>query len=170
MEDQRQNLLNAIKTEDISKIIPELNRFMSLLDGLSLLHLAALKADSAAVDVILKYVVDVNNCQTRTRETPLHHALFDRNKIKERSQVVKSLLKAGANVNVEEKYYKKTPLQEAIITGNEEAVTLLLDAGADLEDTEAPTALAVAKSYGNKEIIKILEERGAKNDTMFDRK
>lgn len=46
--------------------------------------------------------------------------------------MVRSLLNAGARVDIDTKYWSCTPLSEAVQNGHEEVATLLLEAGADI--------------------------------------
>ena len=77
---------------------------------------------------------------------------------------VLNLLKQGADVNYEDSY-GKTPLSNAVINGNADMVSLLLENGADIECKSkykgGLTPLQRAFTKGNKEIIKLLIEKGA---------
>lgn len=82
------------------------------------------------------------------------------------SHVVKELLKNGAAVDARDSE-GKTPLIHASSGPFPETVTMLIDAGADVnatESTEGFTALMTAAAMGEVDVIKILLARGADPD------
>lgn len=85
------------------------------------------------------------------------------------SEVVSFLLKQGANPNVTENYYGKTPLHQAARLGKHEMVKLLIDAGANLEarNKEDATPLCAAASR-NLKTVKTLVDAGADVNAVHD--
>jgi len=73
------------------------------------------------------------------------------------NEVVRGLLKAGANVNTPA-MLNATPLTLAALSGNTEAVVILLKAGADttLRDQSGKTAEEEAAENGQKQIAQII--------------
>jgi ankyrin repeat protein len=76
-------------------------------------------------------------------------------------EALKLLLAARANVNTVNESDKWTPLISAASMGNESAVEVLCDAGADLEAADNRTALTSAAFYGMRGSVEILLRRGA---------
>jgi len=79
---------------------------------------------------------------------------------------VKLLLKAGAQVDGQERKTRSPALMIACLDGHAGVVKLLLDAGANADLTAANqvTALMIAASGGHMEAVKLLVEHGAKTD------
>jgi uncharacterized protein len=104
---------------------------------------------------------DVNRPERETGESPLHSALCTTNRLRH-NLVLKVLLAAGANPNCATKpnvetggfmrdcrTKGETPLHRAAAFGDEEAIQLLLDAGAkiDAKDMNGDSALSWASWY-----------------------
>ncbi len=72
--------------------------------------------------------------------------------------IIKALLEAGADPNVQTIRSKTTPLMLAADSNNTEAIQLLLAYKADLslKDKDGDTALSIAQKKNNQEAIKIL--------------
>jgi len=111
---------------------------------------------------LLERGVDVNRPEPDTAETPLHSALSKTNRLPY-NLVLKVLLAHGANPNcatipsVETGAFMRdcrtkgeTPLHRAAAFGDEEAIQLLLNAGAkiDAKDMHGDTPLSWASWYG----------------------
>src|SRR4029079_17764049 len=82
------------------------------------------------------------------------------------------LLAHGADVNVKERWKKQTALMWAAHEGNAEAVKLLIDAGAKLDDRSifGWTPLLFAARQGQVDSIKALVAAGADvNETLPDK-
>jgi ankyrin repeat protein len=79
-----------------------------------------------------------------------------------RTEIVKLLLKAGANPDTKDNY-GETALMRASLSGHKDIVILLLKAGAnpDTKDNYGETALMKASYNGHKEIVKLLLKAGA---------
>jgi len=77
--------------------------------------------------------------------------------------LVRSLIKAGSEVNGIEDNFLKTALHRAVISGHKDVVELLVVEGADIEagDLAANTSLHYAAEKGHKEIAELLIAKGA---------
>ncbi len=96
------------------------------------------------------------NTVTEHDQSPLHLALE-----KNRSDLARLLIDAGANVNMKNKMILSTPLEIAIHSGNLEMVKLLLSKGALPDggnDEYPPVFRAIIK--GHDEIARVLIESG----------
>lgn len=69
-----------------------------------------------------------------------------------------------ADVNARERLYGRTALMIAATEGHLEIVRLLVEAGSDLNssDAEGSTALSLARSYGHLDVAALLEAAGAR--------
>ncbi|KIJ32711.1 hypothetical protein M422DRAFT_112480, partial [Sphaerobolus stellatus SS14] len=95
---------------------------------------------------------------TLVTTTPLYFATYW-----EFTHVVQELIRKGADVNAANPPFGPA-LAEAAASGHQKILTLLLEAGADVnaeDNTQLGGALSRAASYGFTEIVKILLERGA---------
>jgi ankyrin repeat protein len=114
------------------------------------------------VSFLVECGADVNHPDPDTGETPLHAALSQGDRIRY-NLVLKVLLARGANPNAKTKpsvetgafmrdcrTKAETPLHRAAAFGDEEAIQLLLDAGASLEakDMNGDTPLSWGSWYG----------------------
>jgi len=81
-----------------------------------------------------------------------------------RLEVIKLLIKAGADVNVKDKYEEYTPLIWASINNYLDIVKMLLEADANInvKNKYGNTALTYAFIFHNKEVIDLLKSYGAK--------
>jgi uncharacterized protein len=68
-----------------------------------------------------------------------------------------------ADVNARDRWYGRTALMIAAAEGDLDVVRLLVEAGSDLNltDAEGSSALSLARSYGNLDVAALLEEAGA---------
>ena len=97
------NLFTAVEYNDIERVnellkidnskINDLNE-----EGLSLLHIAVIKANLKMIDLLLSYGADSNICSDKKRQTPLHLAYLNQNSLTE--DIIKELLKYKANDNI----------------------------------------------------------------------
>jgi serine/threonine-protein phosphatase 6 regulatory ankyrin repeat subunit B len=73
---------------------------------------------------------------------------------------VNILLKEGAEVNVREDLFGSTALMNAVLSGDLDTVKVLLDKNADInvKDKDGKTALMLAESEDNIEIMKLFNE------------
>ncbi len=79
------------------------------------------------------------------------------------TDIIKMLIKKGANVNYESSIESTSALITAVVKGNKEIVALLLENGANTnhKDIYKNTALMAAVTKGNKEIVALLLDNGA---------
>ncbi|MFA9558106.1 M48 family metallopeptidase [Evansella sp. AB-rgal1] len=124
----------------------------SLLPELTPLQEAALEGDTQQVELLLLEGADVNEQDEYFGETPLHYAV--------NIEVAQVLISAGADVNIQDNY-GWTPLMNAVVNGDAELVTFLLDAGAnpDIEDFDGYRAIDHAWDMDDDDIISVLEAR-----------
>ena len=109
------------------------------------------------VTFFLEHKLDIN-AQSETGMLPLLVA----SSIGARTEIVKALLDAGAEINAQETL-RGTALQVAVSMGRLEMMELLLRAGADpdLCDVNRNPALHTAAYSGREDIIKLLVDHGA---------
>lgn len=145
------------------------------------LHEAARRGDIATVRILLDAGVPVD-AKSEYGATALSFACD-----KGRTEVVMLLIERGADVKVEDTFYKATPITWAASNGHAAVVKLLVEAGADpaaalgmavqgdkLEVVRAVLdsgrvkpeslsgTLAAAKAAGKAEMVKMLEDAGVK--------
>jgi hypothetical protein len=85
-------------------------------------------------------------------------------------EIVRALLKAGANVNGRQDSRSMTPLSHAVGRGHIQMVKLLLEAGADVNiSSSEQTPLHLALEYRRIEIARLLIEAGADLNARDDR-
>jgi len=101
-------------------------------------------------NVDLDVIWDKND-KSKRNMTPLRIAIEEKN-----MDVIKLLLKAGANVNKADKY-GNAPLYKAASTGQLEVVKLLIDNGADVNkaNDNGNTPLYIAAEKGQLEVMKL---------------
>ena len=85
--------------------------------------------------------------------------------------VVKNCLKYGADVGLQTSEHGFTALIQASVEGHMAVVSVLLEAGADMEirDEHCSTALIYAAHYGHTPIVELLLEAGADKEAKNDR-
>jgi ankyrin repeat protein len=140
---------------------------ISLSDQEQALADALLKAinneDVTRVETLLRFGVDINALSGPLKITPLIQAC-QLNDI----DTIHLLLSYGADVN--QTAAMTSPLEQAILNGNDALVTLLLDYGADANQrlSVRRTPLMVAAQEGDGVIVRTLVEYGANlNDQDF---
>ncbi len=121
------------------------------------LFMAAVNGNTQRLESLLAQGKDVN-AKTTTGRTALMGACYNGN-----LRNVKLLLTYGADVNLADNK-GVTALMDAVIFGDEQIVMLLIAAGADVNavDKQNNTVLARARKNAFPNIIKILEQLGAK--------
>ena len=177
-------LMEAIKNPDID----ETSMFMLLEHpGIELdrraqdtaehtaLHLAAIHGKSDVVRTLLDKGADVNaktkSCWTSFYEGKKLVIMLDNDEhtalhvaaIYGKSDVVRTLLDKGADVNAKTKTFGRTALCEAAIHDKSDVVRTLIDKGADVNAKIKCwlTALHVAAMHGSSDIVRILLDKGA---------
>jgi hypothetical protein len=112
------------------------------------------------IDAIINSGIDLNK-KSRTGRTPLH-ILFFKGQADERNRmhVLKSLLRAGIDVNPGKDIREYTPLHYAIERGNLAEIKELVNAGADMSETGygGETALDIARRRGDPDIVEYVED------------
>ena len=117
------------------------------------LSTACCHGDLSLVSLLLQYGALVNTPDPiSTLTEAVKRGFYD---------IAKSLINAGANVNIQEQYVTPcgiTPLMIASTHGNLPMVQLLLQSGADvmIQDKEGYTAYDAAKAYQHQKIITLL--------------
>jgi ankyrin repeat protein len=127
-------------------------------DGMTALHWAADRGDSALTAVLLRAKANVRATTRIGAYTPLHIAARTGN-----PAVVRALLEAGSDVKTTTTS-GATALHFAAAAGNPDAVAALLEKGADPNARESQwgqTPLIFAAEYNRAEAIKVLIKHGA---------
>lgn len=126
-------------------------------DGMTALHWAVHREDAEMTTLLLRAGADVN-AVNRIGATPLYLASAAGS-----DAMLDALLRAGANPNVPITEEGETALMFAARTGNVEAVRVLLDHGAVVDQAQqhGQTALMWAAAEGHPGAIGLLLERGA---------
>jgi ankyrin repeat protein len=149
-------LIKAFREDhmEIAKLLLEKGANVNVLDsnGTSPLAFAAFRGYKKMVQYLLKAGANVNLGDG----TNLLNAL-------KYPDILRILIKAGADVNKTPEGNNRTVLTQAAEIGNPEVVELLIDAGADanISDSWADTALIVAVVYRHPDIVQKLIESGA---------
>lgn len=163
---------NIKNNRNIAKIVhPEVG---------TLLHFACKYNLCDHVKLLVSLGSDVNAKNGRLKNTPLHEACFNPNKVnknvKKRSShaeslsIIKILVKNKANVNAVNKY-STTPLHSCCIEGLSDCAVFLLENGADFtlksgKAAKASTALHFAAEYGWASIVQLLLKQGADSQVV----
>lgn len=157
---QKKKLCEAIRTEDIAKLMKILQPqdVDLLLDGGSnLLHFAVNLANEEAVKFLL-----LSNCNPNLANaqgaTPLHQAAEKR--LKGVSEILLSRKTTNVNAKDEDQY---TPLHFAAQNGDEALTRLFLDRSASINETDAQgrTPTHIACHHGQENVVRVLLSRGA---------
>ena len=141
------------------------------------------RGDAEMVDLLIKKGADVNKARPQNQgnrmirpglpvpssgqgqelRTPIAIAAGRGN-----AALVKTLLAAGAKVNVEKDVYP-VPLHDAISSGSEACVKLLIEAKADVNTRigQYESPLSLAAMAGSKVLVKLLLDAGAKPGTPW---
>lgn len=127
-------------------------------NGYGLMHAAAMNGHNEILSYLYNNTLPINAQTTNFGLTPLHQAV-----ISEQPAAVEQLLLLRADTATKAIYNKQNPLHDAVLSGNIEICTLLLDHNADInqrtEDHKTP--LMVATEEKNIAMIQLLLDRGA---------
>ncbi len=141
-------------------------------DGYSILHYAVLSKDSVILEFVLKALIENNydlNPILPNGLTPLLQAL----NAKAPFTIIKLLVEAGCNINVQSSSTKRSAIHFALSNDLEDAVKLLLSKGANLTSTDedgwnALHLAATTRSEANlKEIFNAWQKYGYDTNTKL---
>ena len=104
------NLFSAVEYNDLEKVQELLKQDKSKIndlneEGLSLLHIAVIKANIKMINLLLKFGADSNILSDKKKQTPLHLAYLNQNSMTE--EIIKELIKNNANENIFDSKNKK---------------------------------------------------------------
>ena len=133
-------------------------------EGTTALMAAAVKGHTEAARLLIEAGADMD-IQNNSGFTALMLALGQ-----EKMAAFRLLLDAGADVDRQEKERGGTALIQAVVLGNEEAVLLLIEAGADQNSRtdDGFTAAVLAATNGKAQILQILESHRKSGDVKGD--
>jgi len=111
----------------------------------------------AITKLLIGHKADVN--KVSHQYAPLNWAAM-----KNKLELVKLLVRAGAKVNAQDPDMKLSPLHFSAFWGNVEMARFLLESGADmaLENGDSLTAYDLAWQFEHKELVEFFDKRGAK--------
>ena len=95
-------------------------------EGNDLINYAVVRNYSKLIDILIQKKFDLNKFNKKG-QTPTHNAI-----IYERLNILKKLIKGGANIEILDKHYYETPLMAAVRYNQYKYVDLLLNEGADI--------------------------------------
>jgi len=129
--------------------------------GRTLLHVAAAAADGHIVELLLRLGADPNTPDSGGH--PPLYALANECQRDGGAAVVRTLVRAGADVNAAPGVMRCTPLHMAARRGNVEVAEALLECGAvlDVRDRRGDTPLRRAVKCRKPEVATLLRSRGA---------
>ncbi len=140
--------------------------------GKSPLHEAASSGNFLITHLLIERGANVNAVDVDGR-TPLHEAVIElspkepKEKRLERRGVVALLLKYGADPNIKDKYYFRTPLHYAALNGDVDVVKELLERGADptIRDSKGKTPLDLAREARHHEVVQVLASASPQSES-----
>jgi len=127
----------------------------------SVLMNAALSGKPEMVEEILTYNPDVNAKDSQQGLTALTVALQRMPQGSNGQKIVQLLIRAGADVNIQDENQKDTPIFYACNSGNPEAVRLLIQAGADVNARNSGGQTVLMNCFASAAALKPLIEAGA---------
>ena len=118
------------------------------------IYMAAASRDLKVIDFLIENGAQVNYEVKNCAETPLILAVREKN-----LDVVKRLLYHGADINAQ-MCYGLTALMNGVISGSQEMVVLLLEAGANpfIANEKGFTAKDYAKKFNMQKLVEILHD------------
>lgn len=125
------------------------------MEDTNILHLSAQNGDLESLQKLLdRETIDINSV-TADGWSALHFAAFAGH-----LSIIKLLINAKINLDIQGKVYKRTALHYAVERSNLSAVELIVKAGADLKikDRSNKDALSIAKEKKFTEIENFLSE------------
>ena len=150
--------------EELRQLAHEVDVNVQDPDGRSLLHAAVDAGDVSAVRVLLELGADVAAKTGTDQDTPFITAVRSR---RYRKEAVVALVKAGAPVAYENRD-QHTALDWASMVGLEDAVSVLLDAGADQPEGAVFSAATYAVLNNRTGVLEILLDRGVSPEQLED--
>ena len=104
------NLFSAVECNDLEKVSEILSLDNSKIndlneEGLSLLHIAVIKANTKMINLLFKFGADSNILSDKKKQTPLHLAYLNQNSMTE--EIIKELIKNNAKENILDSKNKK---------------------------------------------------------------
>ncbi|QDH18349.1 ankyrin repeat domain-containing protein [Wolbachia endosymbiont of Carposina sasakii] len=96
--------------------------------------------------------------------TALHLAVTEK-----RLEIVRELIKSGADVNAEEYENKCTPLHLGCMVGEKEIVEELVEAGGEIEQEDECGMTAIDYAKNSKEVTEVLKKETDKIEKLFMR-
>lgn len=132
----------------------------------SALRISAIHNDLPFIRKLIRHKVPLNQANEKGY-TALHMAVLCG-----REEVVKLLLKAGANPNTQEKREKRTPLHDAVQSSYHGIVAILLNNEADqyTPDAKGNVPIIYASKEGNIPLVYLLARKGCKMDVLSGHK
>ncbi|MFT4314830.1 MAG: ankyrin repeat domain-containing protein [Wolbachia pipientis] len=117
--------------------------------------------DAKTVRLLVEKGVNVNAADARGY-TALHLAVTEK-----RLEIVRELIKSGANANAEEYGNKCTPLHLACMVGKVEVVKELVEAGAEIEQEDECGMTAIDYAKNSKEVTEVLKKEMGRIEKLF---
>ncbi|WP_265023346.1 MULTISPECIES: ankyrin repeat domain-containing protein [unclassified Wolbachia] len=129
-------------------------------NGRTALHYAI---NAKTVRVLVEKGVNVNATDVGGY-TALHLAVTEK-----RLEIVRELIKSGADVNAEEYENKCTPLHLGCMVGEKEIVEELVEAGGEIEQEDECGMTAIDYAKNSKEVTEVLKKETDKIEKLFMR-
>jgi len=126
--------------------------------GRTALHYAV---DAKTVRVLVEKGANVNAADVKGY-TALHVAVTEK-----RLEIVRELIKSGADVNAEEYGNKCTPLHLACMVGEKGIVEELVKAGAEIEQADKFGMTAMDYAKNSKEVTEVLKKETDRIEKLF---
>ncbi|WP_264706142.1 ankyrin repeat domain-containing protein [Wolbachia endosymbiont (group A) of Ancistrocerus nigricornis] len=129
-------------------------------NGRTALHYAI---NAKTVRVLVEKGVNVNATDVGGY-TALHLAVTEK-----RLEIVRELIKSGADVNAEEYGNKCTPLHLGCMVGEKEIVEELVEAGGEIEQEDECGMTAIDYAKNSKEVTEVLKKETDRIEKLFMR-